>query len=150
MDRMLRLFSALALGSLLACTGCGNSSGEDGKAALKLLNVSYDPTRELYRDYNAAFVKHWQQRTGETIKIEGATKAQNRFTLVFERRRGDTTNVRVDWEKDADPSFWLTVANSPACPRRTNSSWPVSAFQSLAVRSREAVASRLPSGLYST
>jgi sulfate/thiosulfate transport system substrate-binding protein len=49
-----------------------------------LLNVSYDPTRELYKDYNAVFVKHWQQRTGETIKIEqshGGSGKQTRSVL---------------------------------------------------------------------
>ena len=35
-----------------------------------LLNVSYDPTRELYQDYNAAFVKHWKEKTGETVEIK--------------------------------------------------------------------------------
>ena len=37
-----------------------------------LLNVSYDPTRELYRDYNEAFVKHWQATTGGTVVIKQA------------------------------------------------------------------------------
>ena len=31
-----------------------------------LLNVSYDPTRELYVDYNKAFAKHWKEKTGRT------------------------------------------------------------------------------------
>ena len=35
-------------------------------AAQTLLNVSYDPTRELYADFNAAFVKYWQAKTGQT------------------------------------------------------------------------------------
>ncbi|HEU5080415.1 MAG TPA: sulfate ABC transporter substrate-binding protein [Opitutaceae bacterium] len=37
---------------------------------VELLNVSYDPTRELYVDYNAAFVKHWKEKTGETVVIK--------------------------------------------------------------------------------
>ena len=32
-----------------------------------LLNVSYDPTRELYEDYNALFAKHWQETQGEAV-----------------------------------------------------------------------------------
>ena len=35
-----------------------------------LLNVSYDPTRELYQEFNTAFVKHWQEKTKETIAIK--------------------------------------------------------------------------------
>ena len=40
------------------------------RAETTLLNVSYDPTREFYRDFNAAFVEHWKKETGETITIE--------------------------------------------------------------------------------
>ena len=35
-----------------------------------LLNVSYDPTRELYEQYNTAFAKHWSETTGNTVTIE--------------------------------------------------------------------------------
>jgi sulfate transport system substrate-binding protein len=38
--------------------------------AATLLNVSYDPTRELYTQYNAAFAKHWTKLTGETVDIK--------------------------------------------------------------------------------
>ena len=34
-----------------------------------LLNVSYDPTRELYEEYNAAFAKYWKAKTGEDVTI---------------------------------------------------------------------------------
>ena len=38
-------------------------------ADITLLNVSYDPTRELYTEYNAAFAKHWQETTGKSVEI---------------------------------------------------------------------------------
>ena len=38
-------------------------------AQTSLLNVSYDVTREFYKDYNAAFIKHWKDKTGETLSI---------------------------------------------------------------------------------
>ena len=38
-------------------------------AQISLLNVSYDPTRELYKDYNAAFAKHWQAKTGQVLNF---------------------------------------------------------------------------------
>jgi sulfate/thiosulfate-binding protein len=40
-----------------------------GARDITLLNVSYDPTRELYEDINAAFAKHWKEKTGETVTI---------------------------------------------------------------------------------
>ncbi len=39
-------------------------------AEISLLNVSYDPTRELYQDYNAAFSKYWQAKTGDTVNVK--------------------------------------------------------------------------------
>jgi len=36
---------------------------------IKLLNVSYDPTRELYTEYNAAFAKYWQAKSGDSVNI---------------------------------------------------------------------------------
>jgi sulfate transport system substrate-binding protein len=36
---------------------------------IKLLNVSYDPTRELYTEYNAAFAKYWQAKTGDNVIV---------------------------------------------------------------------------------
>jgi sulfate transport system substrate-binding protein len=39
------------------------------QADTNLLNVSYDPTRELYKDYNEAFAKYWKAKTGETVTV---------------------------------------------------------------------------------
>ena len=39
-------------------------------APVTLLNVSYDPTRELYVEYNAAFTKHWKAKTGQDVTIK--------------------------------------------------------------------------------
>ncbi len=41
-------------------------------AQTTILNVSYDPTRELYSEYNAAFAKHWKEKTGQDIKIDAS------------------------------------------------------------------------------
>src|SRR5271167_826251 len=50
---------------VLALLSAGTAS-----AAKTLLNVSYDPARELYQDYNAAFAKYWKAKTGETVNIQ--------------------------------------------------------------------------------
>jgi len=56
---------ALALGTtFLLATPLG------AQAQTTLLNVSYDPTRELYQEFNAAFIKHWKAKTGETVIIK--------------------------------------------------------------------------------
>jgi sulfate transport system substrate-binding protein len=56
---------ALAATSLFAA-GCGASGA---KGTIDLLNVSYDPTRELYTDYDAAFSAYWKARTGQTVVV---------------------------------------------------------------------------------
>ncbi|HCF3549822.1 TPA: sulfate ABC transporter substrate-binding protein [Pseudomonas aeruginosa] len=58
----LRRFALAALASALV-------SGPVA-AATQLLNVSYDPTRELYQAYNAAFIKHWQAQGGEDLTVQ--------------------------------------------------------------------------------
>jgi sulfate/thiosulfate-binding protein len=50
--------------------GCGSSGSGSEAGALTLLNVSYDPTRELYVDYNKAFVTHWKNTTGQVVSIK--------------------------------------------------------------------------------
>ena len=42
-----------------------------GGKALTLMNVSYDPTRELYQDLNAAFTQAWRERTGQAVTVDG-------------------------------------------------------------------------------
>lgn len=46
------------------------SLGAFAQQAVSLLNVSYDPTRELYSDFNAAFSKHWKAKTGQDVTIK--------------------------------------------------------------------------------
>lgn len=51
---------------------------------ISLLNVSYDPTRELYREFNTAFAKHWKAKTGDDVKVEqshGGSGSQARAVL---------------------------------------------------------------------
>ncbi|TXH36280.1 MAG: sulfate ABC transporter substrate-binding protein [Rhodospirillaceae bacterium] len=47
-------------------------TGPPALAETSLLNVSYDPTRELYKAYNEAFAKHWKATTGEDVTIESS------------------------------------------------------------------------------
>lgn len=57
---------------LVAAAGAIVLSGSQTRAPaaeVKLLNVSYDPTRELYADYDAAFVKYWKAKTGDDVTI---------------------------------------------------------------------------------
>ncbi|MBW6453467.1 MAG: sulfate ABC transporter substrate-binding protein, partial [Methyloprofundus sp.] len=59
-------FKALALGLLAATLFIGTTA----HAERSLLNISYDPTRELYQEFNQEFIQHWQAQKGEKISIQ--------------------------------------------------------------------------------
>lgn len=67
-----------------------------------LLNVSYDPTRELYQEFNAAFVKHWKAKTGETVSIKqshGGAAKQAR--AVIDGLEADVVTLALAYDIDA-------------------------------------------------
>ena len=55
--------------AVLAAAFAAAATGVSAKD-VTLLNVSYDPTRELYVEYNAAFAKHWKAKTGDTVTVK--------------------------------------------------------------------------------
>lgn len=68
----------------------------------KLLNVSYDPTRELFQDYNVAFAKHWKQKTGDTVTVNqshGGSGAQAR--AVIDGLNADVVTLALAYDIDA-------------------------------------------------
>ena len=71
-----------------------------------LLNVSYDPTRELYADVNAAFAKHWQAKTGtdraRSSQSHGGSGAQAR--AVIDGLEADVVTLALAYDIDADRS----------------------------------------------
>lgn len=71
-------------------------------APVELLNVSYDPTRELYSDYNTLFVKHWKEKTGEEIVIKqshGGSGKQAR--AVIDGLQADVVTLALAYDIDA-------------------------------------------------
>ena len=79
MSILTRRFGALVVGLGLAIGGVSAAFAET-----TLLNVSYDPTRELYKDFNEAFAKHWKAETGEDVTVQqshGGSGAQARAVI---------------------------------------------------------------------
>src|SRR5713101_5988417 len=71
-------------------------------APVTLLNVSYDPTRELYQDYNLAFAKYWQAKTGQTVIIQqshGGSSKQAR--AVIDGLEADVVTLALAYDIDA-------------------------------------------------
>ncbi|NLD67618.1 MAG: sulfate ABC transporter substrate-binding protein [Limnobacter sp.] len=71
-------------------------------ADITLLNVSYDPTRELYQDFNAAFTKHWQAKTGDRLTVRqshGGSGKQARS--VIDGLEADVVSLALAYDVDA-------------------------------------------------
>jgi sulfate/thiosulfate-binding protein len=70
-------------------------------ADVNLLNVSYDPTRELYQDYNEAFAKHWKAKTGDNVKVQashGGSGKQAR--AVIDGLEADVATLALSYDVD--------------------------------------------------
>lgn len=70
-------------------------------ADVSLLNVSYDPTRELYQDYNAAFSKYWKDKTGDNVIIKqshGGSGKQARS--VIDGLQADVVTLALSYDVD--------------------------------------------------
>ncbi|SBV35118.1 sulfate transport protein (ABC superfamily, peri_bind) [uncultured Stenotrophomonas sp.] len=84
--------------ALLLTVAAGGAFARD----VQLLNVSYDPTRELYRDFNIAFAKHWKETTGDTVTIEtshGGSGKQAR--AVIDGIEADVVTLALAYDVDA-------------------------------------------------
>ncbi|QBE64766.1 sulfate ABC transporter substrate-binding protein [Pseudoduganella lutea] len=71
-------------------------------AEITLLNVSYDPTRELYQDVNAAFAKEWKAKTGDDVKVKqshGGSGKQGRS--VIDGLQADVVTLALAYDIDA-------------------------------------------------
>src|SRR5688572_6011115 len=96
--QMLKTIARLSLALALAAP-IGGTAAAQGKATL--LNVSYDPTRELYKDINAAFAREWKRRTGQDVEIKqshGGSGAQAR--AVIDGLEADVVTLALAYDID--------------------------------------------------
>jgi sulfate transport system substrate-binding protein len=100
----------LGLIGVLTCAACGrsdvhasaNGSGSTRQSEVELLNVSYDPTRELYEDINAAFARSYGARTGVKVTVKqshGGSAKQAR--AVIDGLEADVVTLGIAYDIDA-------------------------------------------------
>ena len=80
MKRTAKIIAYTALAASLAVGFSVTARAQDKT----LINVSYDPTRELYREFNESFIAHWQETKGETVAIQvthGGSGSQARTVI---------------------------------------------------------------------
>jgi len=115
---VLVLASVAVAGAAGACLSSRNSGAE-----LTLLNVSYDPTRELYQELDAGFARQWKERTGRTVEIRqshGGSGKQAR--AVLDGLEADVVTLALAFDVDALaaggllPADWAARLPRESCP----------------------------------
>jgi len=116
LSMLVTLFTVLALAPALEA---GAPPGD-----VTLLNVSYDPTRELYQDFNAAFGRHWKAKTGQTVTVKqshGGSGKQARS--VIDGLQADVVTLALAYDVDAlhqvgklIPASWQTRLAGNSAP----------------------------------
>ncbi|CAM4093372.1 MULTISPECIES: sulfate ABC transporter substrate-binding protein [Aeromonas] len=97
--------TALTLLSLLAL-------GQANAAEIRLLNVSYDPTRELFQEYNGAFAKEWKAKTGDDVVVSqshGGSGKQAR--AVVDGLEADLVSLALAYDVNAVAKQGLIAAD---------------------------------------
>ena len=109
-----KIFTALALSIGISATSFAGPT---------LLNVSYDPTRELYQDFNKAFADHWKKKTGEEVNFKqshGGSGKQAR--AVLDGLDADVVTLALAYdidilsEKDLIPKNWQKRLKNNSSP----------------------------------
>ena len=104
-SRMWALGAAVLALTLGAAAAIPRAQG----GAVTILNVSYDPTRELYREFNAAFATYWKNKTGQTVTVRashGGSGSQAR--AVIDGLEADVVTLALAFDIDAIANAGLT------------------------------------------
>lgn len=118
---------------LLGCVGCGTEqsgtapTGGTASDVIEFLNVSYDPTREFYREVNDAFAAMWQEKTGQQVLVRmshGGSGKQAR--AVIDGQEASVVTLALAYDIDAIsrkadllPADWQRRLPENSCPYRS-------------------------------
>ncbi len=94
------LFFAVLMFGLLV--GCGGTPSGERATTVKILNVSYDPTRELWKDLNQAFIPEYRKSSGVTLTVQqshGGSGSQARS--IIDGLKGDVATLSIQTDIDA-------------------------------------------------
>jgi len=103
------MLSAIVITAIFVGCGKQNSTAEgDKKSTVELLNISYDPTRELYTKFNEKFASYWKEKTGQDVIINqshGGSGKQGRS--VIEGLDADIVTLALGYDIDQISSAGL-------------------------------------------
>jgi sulfate/thiosulfate-binding protein len=119
-----KLPALLVLLCAIALTACGGDKPAANAKQIQLLNVSYDPTRELYRDINDAFARRWKEKSGQTVTIQQSHAGSGKQArAVIDGLEADVVTLALAWDIDAIsdkahllPAGWQSRFPQNSCP----------------------------------
>src|SRR3990172_4809014 len=92
------LFNFIAVFLIFLSFSIGSSAGPKQS----LLNVSYDPTRELYQDFNKSFAAYWQKKSGQTVTVKQSHGGSGKQALsVIAGLEADVVTLALAYDIDA-------------------------------------------------
>lgn len=102
----LLIVAALTIGSLTGCgstsTGAANTQSGSAEGSVEITNVSYDPTRELYEEYNKIFQTHWKEKNGQDVNIVQSHGGSGKQALeVANGLQADVVTLALEGDVDA-------------------------------------------------
>ncbi|MEX2316106.1 MAG: sulfate ABC transporter substrate-binding protein [Pirellulales bacterium] len=120
-------FGLLLLAATVTLAGCPSSttpSAGGARSQITLLNVSYDPTRELYNEFNVAFARHWKEKTGQEVTIEPSHAGSGKQARsVIEGLKADVVTLALSYDIDQIaklsgrlPANWQSRLPNNSCP----------------------------------
>ena len=122
--QLIRKSSLLTLAVLIAAASALPIPALTSAAEVALLNVSYDPTRELYQDYNAAFSKYWKAKTGNDLNVNQSHAGSGKQArAVIDGLDADVVTLALAYDIDAIvdkghllPPGWQSRLPDNSCP----------------------------------
>lgn len=92
----------IRIGALAALLAIGTTAVHSAPAAVKLLNASYDPTREFYQEFNAAFIRYWKTKTGTQVSINQSHAGSGKQArAIIDGLQADVATLALAYDIDA-------------------------------------------------
>ena len=99
--------ATLLIAGTIGFSACSSSDEQKSESSAKvekqtLTNVSYDPTRELYANYNEVFAKHWKEKTGKEVEITQSHGGSGKQALeVANGLEADVVTLALEYDVNA-------------------------------------------------
>jgi len=118
-----RTIRSIAAAALVALSFVQARAAEPA-GPVTILNVSYDPTRELYDDYNTVFAKYWKVKTGQTVTVQQSNAGSGKQArAVIDGLQADVVTLALAYDIDAIsskagllPANWQTRLPDDSTP----------------------------------